>query len=213
MMNDLTIREKLLIGAPKSLAIVLIVFGIIGWIGAFTLTLERIHVATDPGATLGCDLNVFISCKTVMLTWQAKLLGFPNSLIGIAAFVAPILVGVATLAGAKFAKWFWQLFLLGCTFGFIFVLWLFSQSLLVINVLCPYCMVAWTGMIPIFVTLFLFSAREDIIPMPIRTTAIWDAAFAKASIWVLVTFLIIVIAITIRFWTRWIPMFQQLGWL
>lgn len=211
-MNEQT-RENNGIGAPRSLALVLIIFGIIGWIGAFALTLERIHVATDPGATLGCDLNIFISCKTVMLTWQARLFGFPNSLIGIAAFMAPIIVGFAVLAGAKFAKWFWRLFLLGCTLGFLFVLWLFSQSLLVINVLCPYCMVAWSGMIPIFIVLFLFSAREDIIPMPIRTTAFWDAAFAKAWVWDLAVVLIIVTAIVVRFWDRWIPMFRQLGWI
>ncbi|MCX6497048.1 MAG: vitamin K epoxide reductase family protein [Rhodoluna sp.] len=212
-MSDQKTTENTGISAPRSLAIVLIIFGIIGWIGAFSLTLERIHVATDPGATLGCDLNIFISCKTVMLTWQAKLFGFPNSLIGIAAFMAPIIVGFAILAKAQFAKWFWRLFLVGNFFGFLFVLWLFSQSLLVINVLCPYCMVAWTGMIPIFVTLFLFSAREDIIPMPIRTTAFWDGAFAKAWLWTIAVFLIIILAITFRFWTRWIPMFSQLGWI
>ena len=121
-MSDLTTTENRGIAAPRSLAIVLIIFGIIGWIGAFSLTLERIHVATDPGATLGCDLNIFISCKTVMLTWQAKLFGFPNSLIGIAAFMAPIIVGFSTLAGARFAKWFWRLFLLGNALGFLFVL-------------------------------------------------------------------------------------------
>jgi len=212
-MTEQKTTEKAGIGAPISLALVLIIFGIIGLIGAFSLTLERINVASNPGAVLGCDLNVFISCKTVMLTAQAKLFGFPNSLIGLSAFMAPIIVGFAILAKAQFAKWFWQLFLVGNFLGFLFVLWLFSQSLLVINVLCPYCMVAWTGMIPIFVTLFLFSAREDIIPMPIRTTSFWDGAFAKAWIWVLATFLIIIVSIVIRFWTRWIPMFNQLGWI
>jgi uncharacterized membrane protein len=212
-MTEQKTTEKAGIGAPISLALVLIIFGIIGWIGAFSLTLERIHVASDPGAVLGCDLNVFISCKTVMLTAQAKLFGFPNSLIGLSAFMAPIIVGFAILAKAQFAKWFWQLFLVGNFLGFLFVLWLFSQSLLVINVLCPYCMVAWTGMIPIFVTLFLFSAREDIIPMPIRTTAFWDGAYAKAWLWTIAVFLIIILAITVRFWSRWIPMFSQLGWI
>jgi uncharacterized membrane protein len=212
-MTEQKTTEKAGIGAPISLALVLIIFGIIGWIGAFSLTLERINVASNPDAVLGCDLNVFISCKTVMLTAQAKLFGFPNSLIGLAAFMAPIIVGFAILAKAQFAKWFWQLFLVGNFLGFLFVLWLFSQSLLVINVLCPYCMVAWTGMIPIFVTLFLFSAREDIISMPIRTTAFWDSAYSKAWIWVIATFLIIILAITLRFWSRWIPMFSQLGWI
>lgn len=202
--------EKGLI-APKSLAITMIIFGIIGWIGAFALTLERFHVAENPGDSLSCDINVFISCKSVMLTWQAKLLGFPNSLIGIAAFMAPIILGFAILAGARFAKWFWRLFWLGTLFGFGFVIWLFSQSLLVINVLCPYCMVAWTGMIPVFWVVTLFALREDILPMPVRTAPFWDGAYRLAWLWILATYLIIIAAIIIRFWSRWPAMLQQFG--
>ena len=200
------------INAPKSLAWTMIVFGLIGWIGAFALTLERFHVAANPDAVLGCDLNVFISCKSVMLTPTARLFGFPNSLIGLAAFAAPIIIGFAILAGAKFAMWFWRLFLLGNTLGFIFVLFLFSQSLFVINVLCPYCMVAWAGMIPIFWHLFLFSAKEDIVPMPIRTTSFWDWAAARPWTFTLVFELLIILAIVIRFWTQWGPTFRKLGW-
>ena len=204
---------KALIGGTKSLAWMLIAGGVIGWIGALALTIERLNVAANPDAVLSCDISPFISCKSVMLTEQAALLGFPNSLIGLGAFVIPILIGFAILAGAKFAKGFWLLFTLGMIGGFLFVAWLFSQSLFVIGALCPYCMVAWTGMIPIFVTLFLFSAREDIIPMPIRTTAFWDGAYAKAWLWTIAVFLIIILAITVRFWSRWIPMFSQLGWI
>jgi uncharacterized membrane protein len=209
-MSELKMAEKGL-AAPKSLAIVMIVGGIIGWIGAFALTLERFHVAENPDDALSCDINVFISCKSVMLTWQAKLLGFPNSLIGIAAFMAPIIIGFAILAGARFAKWFWRLFWLGNLFGFGFVIWLFSQSLLVINVLCPYCMVAWTGMIPVFWIVTLFAFREDILPMPIRTAPFWDGAYRFAWVWILATYLIIIAAIIIRFWSRWPATLQQLG--
>jgi uncharacterized membrane protein len=196
------------ISAPKSLAWTMIIGGIIGWIAAFSLTLERFHVASDPSAALSCDMNVFISCKSVMLTWQAKLLGFPNPLIGIAAFMAPIIVGFAILAGAKFAKWFWRLFWVGNLFGFIFVLWLFSQSLLVINVLCPYCMVAWTGMIPVFWVVTLFAFREDILPAPVRTAPFWDSAYKYAWVWIAITYLLIISAIIIRFWSRWPSMLQ-----
>ena len=209
-MSELKTAEKGLT-APKSLAITMIIFGIIGWIGAFALTLERFHVAANPDDALSCDINVFISCKSVMLTWQAKLLGFPNPLIGIAAFMAPIVVGFAILAGASFAKWFWRLFWFGNLLGFGFVLWLFSQSLLVINVLCPYCMVAWAGMIPIFWVVTLFAFREDILPMPVRTAPFWDGAFRHAWLWILATDLIMIAAIIIRFWSRWPATLQQLG--
>jgi len=204
--------ETVTLGAPRSLALTLIIGGIIGWIGAFALTIERFHVATDPNAALSCDLNVFISCKSVMLTKQASLFGFPNPLIGLAAFMAPFFIGFAILAGAKFAAWFWRLFWLGCLLGFTFVVWLFSQSLLVINVLCPYCMVAWAGMIPIFVTLTLFLIKEDILQMPVSQTSFWDAAFNKAWLWVLAVDLFIILAIVIRFWNSWPGMFHQLGW-
>ena len=209
-MSEVKIVEKSP-AAPKSLAITMIIGGIIGWIGAFALTLERFHVAENPDDALSCDINVFISCKSVMLTWQAKLLGFPNSLIGIAAFMAPIIVGFAILAGARFAKWFWRLFWLGNLFGIGFVFWLFSQSLLVINVLCPYCMVAWTGMIPVFWVVTLFAFREDILPMPVRTAPFWDGAYRFAWLWILATYLIIIAAIVIRFWSRWPATLQQLG--
>jgi uncharacterized membrane protein len=78
----------------------LIITGIVGWIASFGLTLERLHVMANPAATTACDISPFISCKSVMLSEQAALFGFPNPLIGIAAYFAPVLVGVAIFAGS-----------------------------------------------------------------------------------------------------------------
>jgi uncharacterized membrane protein len=187
----------------KGFAWTLIITGIIGWIAAFTLTLERLHVASNPNATLSCDLNPFISCKSVMLTEQARLLGFPNPLIGLAAFIFPIAVGAAILAGAKFALWFWRMFATGITMGFLFVVWLWTQSTFVINVLCPYCMIAWAGMIPLFWTVTLFMLREGVIETPIRFAGFFDRAYEKAWAWTLGTDLIIIAIIIVRFWSYW----------
>lgn len=181
----------------------LIVSGILGWIAAFTLTLERLHVATNPDATLSCDLNPFISCKSVMLTEQARLLGFPNPLIGLAAFIFPIAVGAAILAGAKFALWFWRMFATGITMGFLFVVWLWTQSTFVINVLCPYCMVAWVAMVPLFWTVILLLVREGVIDTPLRLAGFFDRAYERVWIWVLATDLIMAAIIVIRFWSYW----------
>ncbi|MFM7014559.1 MAG: vitamin K epoxide reductase family protein [Actinomycetota bacterium] len=195
--------ETRLIGAPKSLAWMLIIGGIVGWAAAFVLTLERINVAANPDAVLSCDINPFISCKSVMLTWQAKLFGFPNPLIGIAAFMAPIVVGFALLSGAKFARWFWQLFTIGMGLGFIFVLWLFDQAVFDIGVLCPYCMVAWAGMIPMFWQVALYGASEGVIPVPIKSVNFFVAAYDWHWLVSLVTALGILIAIIWRFWDLW----------
>lgn len=187
----------------RGFAITLIWTGILGWFAAFSLVLERIHVATNPDAVLSCDLNPFISCKSVMLTAQASLFGFPNPLIGVASFVAPIAVGVAILAGAKFAAWFWRLFAVGITLGFLFVLWLWIQSTFVIGVLCPYCMVAWAAMVPLFWKVILFGAKDGFIDTPLRFVGFFDRAYDKAWAFTLVTEAVIIAIIIARFWTSW----------
>jgi uncharacterized membrane protein len=187
----------------KRFAWTLIVTGIIGWFAAFSLIIERIHVATNPDAVLSCDLNPFISCKSVMLTEQARLLGFPNPIIGLAAFIFPIAVGFAILAGAKFTLWFWRMFATGITMGFLFVVWLWTQSTFVINVLCPYCMVAWVAMIPMFWTVILFLLREGVIETPLRFAGFLDRAYERTWLWALTTEVVIAAVIVIRFWSYW----------
>lgn len=199
--------EQSLIGAPVSLAWMLISGGAVGWVAALALTVERIRVASNPDAVLSCDVSPFISCKSVMLTWQASLLGFPNPLIGLAAFFAPVLVGFAILAGAKFAKWFWQIFTAGMTGGFIFVLWLFSQSLFEIGALCPYCMVAWAGMIPMYWKHVLFAAREGIVPVPLKTVDFFVASYDWHWLFTLATFFGLVVTIIWKFWSLWPSLF------
>lgn len=187
----------------RGFAITLIWTGILGWFAAFSLVLERIHVATNPDATLSCDLNPFISCKSVMLTAQASLFGFPNPLIGVTAFVAPIAVGVGILAGAKFAAWFWRLFSVGIFAGFIFVLWLWVQSTFVIGVLCIYCMVAWAAMVPLFWKVILFGAKDGFIDTPLRFVGFFDRAYDKAWVFTLLTEATIIAVIIVRFWSMW----------
>ncbi|MGU7714734.1 vitamin K epoxide reductase family protein, partial [Escherichia coli] len=75
-----------------------------------------------------------------------------------------IVVGVAILAGARFARWFWILFALGMTFAFGFVVWLISQSIFDLNTLCPWCMVTWVVTIPSFYAVWLHILREGIVP-------------------------------------------------
>ena len=203
VMSAIKPAEGITLQPTRGFAITLIWTGILGWFAAFALVLERIHVATNPDATLSCDLNPFISCKSVMLTPQASLFGFPNPLIGLAAFMAPIIVGVAILAGAKFAAWFWRIFALGVTGGFLFVIWLWTQSTFVIGVLCPYCMVAWAAMIPMFWKVILFGTKDGFIDTPLKFVAFFDRAYEKAWVFTLATEAIVVLVIIVRFWSMW----------
>lgn len=185
--------------------IFLIIFGATGWIASFGLTLERIRVASDPAAVTACDISPFISCKSVMLSEQAALFGFPNPLIGLAAFFAPVVIGFAILAGAKFASWFWQLFLLGHVLAMAFVFWLFSQSVYVIGSLCIYCMVAWTATIPLFWSIFGYAGKEG--HLGTRFTKPGAVIYEWAWVLTVMTYLSLFVLILIQFWTFWPTLF------
>ncbi len=135
---------------PWAMGVFLLVTGALGWWGAMELITERIAKLIDPSHVITCDINPLISCGSVMTSWQASLLGFPNPLLGVAGFVAPMAVGVALLAGARFARWFWWLFLTGVTAAWVFVTWLFVQAVYEIGALCPWCMLVWAAVIPMF---------------------------------------------------------------
>lgn len=135
---------------PWAMALTLMITGAVGWWGAMALIIERVRSLADPAYEIACDVNPLLSCGSVMVTPQASLFGFPNPLLGVTGFVAPMAVGLALLAGARFDRWFWALFLGGVSVAFVFVLWLFQQSVFVIGVLCPYCMVVWAAAIPLF---------------------------------------------------------------
>ena len=199
--------ERKTFAGTIGLAWVLILGGITGWTGAFALTLERLHVLANPDATLSCDLASFISCKSVMLSDQAKLFGFPNPLIGLSAFMFPIAVGVAVLAGARFARWFWNTFMVGITLGFVFIVWLAHEAIFDIGALCPYCMVAWAGMIPMFWHLLVFLLAEDIIRVPVRTIGFIESIRTSAWVFTLVTEFALIAVIAVKFWNQWAKLF------
>ncbi|MFN9956004.1 MAG: vitamin K epoxide reductase family protein, partial [bacterium] len=92
-----------------------------------------------------CNINEVLNCKSVMLSKQAEVFGFPNSLIGIGAFAIFIAVAIAILGNVKFPSWFISIALGGTILGVIFSHWLAYQTTFVIGALCPYCMVAWFG--------------------------------------------------------------------
>lgn len=143
---------------PLSLAIVLIVTGAIGWYAAFALTLDKLAVLENPQADLDCNLSVLVQCGVNLGSWQGSLLGFPNPLLGLGGFVAPMAVGVALLAGAALARWFWITFNIGVLGAFALCLWLAYQSIFNLGTLCPWCMIVWAATIPMFWALTLANA-------------------------------------------------------
>nr|WP_243696072.1 vitamin K epoxide reductase family protein [Labedella phragmitis] len=150
---------------PVAIAVLLIVAGLIGWWAAFSLTVEKFDALQNPGQAAGCDFSRLVQCSANLDSPQGAVLGFPNPLIGLAAWIAPIVVGVALLAGARFARWFWVLFWLGFVGAAAFVVWLISQSIFVLGTLCPWCMVTWSVTIPGFLAVTAYVLMEGAIPL------------------------------------------------
>ena len=135
---------------PIALAVFLIVAGALGWWASFSLTVDKILLLENPAADLDCNFSVIVQCGKNLGSWQGAVFGFPNPLIGLGGFVAPIAVGVGLLAGARFARWFWIAFNVGIAGALAFVIWLISQSIFVLGTLCPWCMLVWSVTIPLF---------------------------------------------------------------
>jgi len=153
---------------PLPFAITLIVTGIVGWWAAFSLTLDKIAVLKHPDAVLDCNVSVLVQCGKNLGSWQGSVLGFPNPIIGLAAWIAPIIVGVSLLAGARFARWYWVLFNLGVAGAMAFVIWLMSQSIFVLGTLCPWCMLTWSMVIPLFFTVTVRNAAAGVFGERLR---------------------------------------------
>lgn len=172
----------------------LVITGVVGWLASGVLVLEKLEVLKDPNHTTVCDVNPWISCGQVMQTWQSSLFGFPNMFIGIVAFAVVITIGMALLAGATFARWYWIGLQAGVTLGFAFVVWLWSQALYVINILCPFCMVVWAAMIPLFVWVTIRNITAGVIPVPARA-----ARILGDSGWIITALLYVAVIATIFF--------------
>ncbi|GHF24121.1 vitamin K epoxide reductase family protein [Pseudolysinimonas yzui] len=135
---------------PIALAIFLIVAGALGWWASFSLTVDKFLLLVNPEADLDCNFSVLVQCGKNLDSWQGAVFGFPNPILGLGGFVAPIAVGVGLLAGARFANWFWIAFNVGLAGALGFVIWLISQSIFVLGTLCPWCMLVWSVTIPLF---------------------------------------------------------------
>ena len=178
----------------RPFALTLLVTGVIGWIASAILVLERLELYRDPDHVTSCDINPWVSCGQVMGTWQSELFGFPIPLIGIVAFAVVITTAMAALSRARFGRWYWIGLQAGVTAGMVFVIWLWSQALFTIYILCLYCMIVWATMIPLTILLTVRNLLHGIIPAPVGMVR-----FASEWAWTLVAIAYVAVAASVFF--------------
>jgi len=178
-----------------------LIAGVIGFVASLTLTIEKIEILRNPSYVPSCNINPIVSCGSVMVTPQASLFGFPNPLLGIAAFTVVIVSGVLAVAKVPLPQWYWVGLTIGTVGGVAFVHWLIIQSLYRIGALCPYCMVVWAVTIPLLVV------AASIVFRPVledgRGGAVARVLFqwrwSITTLWFTAVFLLIMV----RFWNYW----------
>lgn len=185
---------------PPASAWWVLIAGGIGLIASMTLTVEKIKLLLNASYVPSCNINPIVSCGSVMTTPQASVFGFPNSLIGIAAFTVVTVTGVLALAKVPLPQWYWVGIVAGTLAGAAFVHWLIFQSLYRIGALCPYCMVVWVVTISLLVVVSTVAFQPAGVShnSPIlRELYRWR--WSIAALWFTAVFLLILD----RFWDYW----------
>ena len=169
------------------LGVFLIIASAVGLLAAFELTYEKIQVLLSPQHQPTCDFSLLVQCGKNMNSPQGSVFGFPNSLLGLIGWPVVMATGAGVLAGARFAKWWWMAFNVVALGALSFVIWLIHESIFDLGTLCPWCMVTWSMVIPLFwVSTFwnlkhgVWSENERVKDLGARLLG-WSPTFVIAS--------------------------------
>ena len=178
-------------------AVSVLIAGVIGLTAALTLTIEKIELLIDPAYVPSCSINPVLSCGSVMVTPQASLFGFPNSLLGIVGFTVVVVTGVLAVFKVALPRWYWIGLAVGTLLGTVFVHWLIVQSLYHIGALCPYCMVVWAVTIPLLCVVASIALQPPAGNAVARVLHQWR--WSIVVLW----FTALLLMILVRFWNYW----------
>lgn len=150
----------------KLIFIGMLIGSIASLIASFVLSIEALVLAGNPDAQLTCSINAVLNCASVALHPSAELLGFPNAFIGMIVEPVVITVAIAGLAGVKFPRLFMFFAQIGYTLGFIFAWVLFYISFVIIQALCPWCLLVTLTTTLVFFSMTRYNIREENLYLP-----------------------------------------------
>lgn len=185
------------VGSLRPSGAALVILGTVALVASFALFVERIRLLIDPSYVPSCSLNPVLSCGSVMTSWQASFLGFPNPALGLIAFAVTVTIGVFAVLRVPIPRSIWMGLSVGTLIGALFVQWLIFQSLYRIGALCPYCMVVWVCVMPILVITVDRAVLAGSANPLLHAIRQWR--------WSLLTFWYVLVAILAlaRFWDYW----------
>jgi uncharacterized membrane protein len=148
---------------------VMLAFSLIALLVSLILSAETLQLARNPKKLLDCDVNSVLSCSTVAESWQSEIvkfngLSYPNAFFGIAAESVFITIAVIGLARIRVPRWFAVATWFGGLAALLYAYWLFTQSVFVIQALCPWCLVLMFSTTIQFMALFHATVSVQHLP-------------------------------------------------
>lgn len=189
--------------APRArTGLVLLLGAAVAWAAALVLLVDKMQLIADPGSKLGCDVNPFISCGSVMMTWQASAFGIPNMAIGLGGFAIMGTVGALLLSRVQPPRWFRWAVLGGLVFAFGFIHFLALSAIFVIRALCPWCMVVWVATAPMFFAYLAHMVEERDLPLPGPIAMVLRHWVILTVLW----YVLVAVTILLAFLPQWMAM-------
>lgn len=196
-------------GSGRALAWWLTLGGLVGLVASAALLVEKFLVLSDPTHVPSCTVDAVLSCSSVMASDQAALFGFPNPVLGVAAWPVVVTTGVVLLSGARLPRWYWAGLQAGVTLAVVFVAWLIHQSVFAIGALCPYCMVVWAATIPTFWFVTLRNARAGVFGAAVA----WSRLTAVLTAWAGPVLLLVLLGVLALLGVQFADHWRQLAGL
>lgn len=168
------------------------IFSLLALLAAFDLSVEKIRLLLHPEAQLSCSLNAVLNCASVMKTPQASIFGFPNSYLGLMFFPITAAFAVMGLLKTTFDRKVVLLLEVMAGFALIFSYWLFFQSVYVIQILCPWCLLVTLSTTVIFATVTCYMLHQNSLQLK-QATQKKIEKFIHQGYEILITVVVIVI--------------------
>jgi uncharacterized membrane protein len=172
-------------------SVVLIVAGLAGLTAAYNLSVDKVTAILSPATKLNCSFSILVECGTNLKSWQGSLFGFPNPLIGLGGFAVVLVIGIATLVGVRYQRWWWIAFNVGVIGAFAFISFLIYSSVYVIGTLCVWCALVWIVTIPTFWMTTLGNLKNGNLRVGPGATKFFGAAYGWVPLISLVFYVVI----------------------
>ncbi|MFI0960998.1 vitamin K epoxide reductase family protein [Streptomyces sp. NPDC021080] len=187
-------------GSVRRTGAVMLLTGVAGWLASFQLTVDDWRSLRDPTYQPPCNISPVVSCGSVMSSAQGSVFGFPNMLLGLGAFAAVAVLGLAVLTGARLHRTLWLALEAGTLSGMVFAHWLIFQSLYELDKICPYCVGVWISTIALFWYVTVHCLERRILPAPRSVLAV-----VRDTHWILLGawYGVIALLVLTRFWPYW----------